>query len=142
MHGGLNCTGNSSFSTICGPDPCPGITKTDLFHKLSNNGLDRLKDFIYAFPTRLLSVNCTYTVWGEWNSCSKTCGGGYKARTRFVSEEPMHNGTCLESMTDIDSCNTELCQGKVLPRKFPLKILLIPLFICQNLTEAAHGPQI
>ena len=33
-------------------------------------------------------------------------------RTRFVSEEPKYNGTCLESMADIDNCNMEPCLGK------------------------------
>ena len=34
------------------------------------------------------------------------CGGGYRVRTRFVEQ-----GTCLELSSDIETCNTELCEG-------------------------------
>ena len=56
-------------------------------------------------------VNCTWTAWGSFGQCSKTCGGGYKVRTRFVDQEEMYNGTCLEPASDIENCNSQLCEG-------------------------------
>lgn len=53
--------------------------------------------------------NCTYNSWGNWGSCSKTCGNsGTKDRSRSVKWYPRNNGTdCIAS----DQKETSSCPG-------------------------------
>merc|ERR1719219_2155252 len=49
--------------------------------------------------------------WGSYGSCSKTCGGGTKTRTRSCdSPQPQHGGqTCPGQASESASCNTNSC---------------------------------
>ena len=53
--------------------------------------------------------DCTYNSWGNWGSCSKTCGNrGSKDRSRSVKWYPRNNGTeCIAS----DKKETSSCPG-------------------------------
>ena len=57
-------------------------------------------------------VDCEWDVFGEWISCSKTCGGGEKSRTRSVKTIEQNGGNpCNGEATEIQSCNTDSCPG-------------------------------
>jgi hypothetical protein len=48
--------------------------------------------------------------WGNWDACSKTCGGGLKIREWEVSNDEMDGGTCVNrGKTEDASCNTQAC---------------------------------
>ena len=48
--------------------------------------------------------------WGNWDACSKTCGGGLKIREWEVSKDEMDGGTCVNrGKTEDASCNTQAC---------------------------------
>ena len=54
--------------------------------------------------------------WGRWSaygSCSKTCGGGVKERTRkCTSPSPKHGGRkCQGKDRELGSCATNSCPG-------------------------------
>ena len=58
-----------------------------------------------------ISVNGNWNNWSEWSSCSKTCGGGTKTRTRTCTKPaPAHDGAyCGGESTDEQNCNTQSC---------------------------------
>ena len=54
-----------------------------------------------------------YTTWGNWGSCSKTCGGGTQSRSRSCTNpSPLNQGNdCSGPASDSQDCNTQLCGG-------------------------------
>ena len=59
-----------------------------------------------------ISVNCQWGEWGDFTSCTKTCGEGRKIRYRVVYQEAMHGGdACLGNSTDIQTCKERDCPG-------------------------------
>ena len=56
-------------------------------------------------------VNCQ---WSDWNydSCSKTCGGGVHTKTRSKTIEEVNGGTCNGAASMVESCNNYLCPGE------------------------------
>ncbi len=57
--------------------------------------------------------------WSEWStfsSCSVTCGGGVKIRTRQCNSPVSSHASlpCSGSTTDVLACNTAPCGGTIL----------------------------
>ncbi|XP_078326862.1 coadhesin-like [Crassostrea virginica] len=79
--GGSYCSGSSSSSTSCNTHNCP--------------------------------IHGGYTSWTSWGSCSKTCGGGTKSRSRTCTNPaPAYGGndcSSLGSTSSSTSCNTHNC---------------------------------
>lgn len=50
--------------------------------------------------------NCQVTQWGDWGSCSKSCGIGEAVRKRTVRQEPRHGGVVCPSLTDYKWCGS------------------------------------
>ena len=62
--------------------------------------------------TKGCPVNCEWGPYGEWSSCSKTCGEGEKYRTRLVSQPASNDGQpCEGEATETMSCNETQCPG-------------------------------
>ncbi|XP_069105032.1 SCO-spondin-like [Argopecten irradians] len=78
-HGGANCAGSSSNSESCNTHPCP--------------------------------IDGGWSSWGSYGSCSVTCAGGVKSRTRSCTNPaPQHGGaSCGNDDTSSGSCNTHPC---------------------------------
>lgn len=60
--------------------------------------------------------NCTWTGWGEWSSCSRSCGVGQQQRIRtFLS--PGTNGSWCEDILGGNQeqrfCNIKPCRGQL-----------------------------
>ena len=50
--------------------------------------------------------------WGEWSSCSKTCGGGDQTRTRTIKQKEEFLGVpCEGDMSEARSCGIDQCPG-------------------------------
>ena len=50
---------------------------------------------------------------GEWSTCSKTCGNGEKSRTRQVATPASNGGqNCEGDATEIMACNDVTCPGR------------------------------
>ena len=61
---------------------------------------------------RIILVDCEWDDFGEWTSCSKTCGGGQQSRSRAIKVEAENGGKeCTGSVTDTKLCNTQECIG-------------------------------
>ncbi len=53
--------------------------------------------------------NCAQSEWSGWSSCSATCGGGFRTRTRTVVEEPETGGRPCGPAEETDTCSNEPC---------------------------------
>ena len=67
--------------------------------------------------TKLYSiVDCTWTPYGDWTDCSRTCGGGVRHATREILQVPDHGGkTCEGSALKTETCNEQNCPGNYKP---------------------------
>jgi hypothetical protein len=54
--------------------------------------------------------DCVVGVWSSWTSCSATCGGGRRERTRVVTQMPAGSGAaCPLDLTQSEQCGTQAC---------------------------------
>jgi len=68
--------------------------------KMDACSVDDNQRFLWA-PIR----SCKWSEWGEWNSCTTTCGTGTKLRYRFVAEQAENGGRdCKGPSTVADQC--------------------------------------
>jgi len=54
-------------------------------------------------------VDCVVSEWSPFSKCTKQCGGGVQARTRFTITQPKHGGLPCSSVQEERSCGTESC---------------------------------
>lgn len=65
-----------------------------------------------AEPPR--TIDCAFMDWGEWTSCSTTCGGGWQAQMRRVRQHSEHGGRpCTGVMRRVAPCNTHACSEEL-----------------------------
>lgn len=62
---------------------------------------------IVTETTTTTGVPCILTEWSDWSPCSRTCGIGYKIRTRNASSTI---GCENEQLTEHQSCINRRCQ--------------------------------
>lgn len=56
------------------------------------------------------AVDCAWGEYGEWSTCSATCGGGTRTRTRDEATAASNGGdACPGSNTDTEDCSTDAC---------------------------------
>ena len=59
------------------------------------------------------ALNCTWSTWTIFSTCSHSCGGGTKYRTRNRQiANSLRQDWLPKTETDIQPCNTENCIGK------------------------------
>ena len=56
-----------------------------------------------------VSVNCKWSAWTAWDSCSATCGGGVRLRSRFVKEAAKNGGSCGGDAVESKACGITAC---------------------------------
>lgn len=67
----------------------------------------------WSEPSKSSQLDCRFTDWSEWSSCSSTCGKGIRTRTRsFVDEQAQSNGCSQENLIEKEVCLSE-CIGNV-----------------------------
>ena len=110
FYGGNACTGLSSESASCNTNICPG--KFAIFGVKSSKGdPNALRTRLNAFVL-LFSVDCTWSAWGPWSTCSKTCDSGSMTRSRSTNG-PFHGGiACSGLSSESAPCNTNSCPGR------------------------------
>ena len=55
------------------------------------------------------SEDCVWGSWSEFSTCSNSCGGGTKTRTRQKIGKEKFGGLCKGSNQDTTYCNTQEC---------------------------------
>ena len=62
----------------------------------------------------LFIVDGGYSEWSKFGACSKTCGKGFKLRSRTCDNpSPLHGGkSCVGPNVDTNSCKIKECPGK------------------------------
>ena len=75
-------------------------------------------------------VDCVWNEYGEWSSCTKTCGGGTRFRSRSKHIEDSNGGDkCTGSERQDEDCNNDECIG----------ILVDYIFCFEILARVMHG---
>ena len=60
-------------------------------------------------------VDCIWSPWNEWTSCSETCGDGSRSKERLVVQESANNGTpCYGQPIKNKSCKIIDCPSMLL----------------------------
>jgi hypothetical protein len=54
-------------------------------------------------------VDCKVAQWGTFTACTKTCGGGIKARERKVLDKEQHGGADCGLLSETLACNEAAC---------------------------------
>ena len=54
-------------------------------------------------------VNCEWSSWISSSSCTKTCGGGTRHETRYITSTEKHGGTCSGTSKRTRDCNNKSC---------------------------------
>lgn len=58
-------------------------------------------------------VDCMWSSWEEWSTCSKSCGGGKRSskRTSNQSRQLIEGDDCPAEDTREEQCNVNPCPG-------------------------------
>jgi hypothetical protein len=60
-----------------------------------------------------LTVDCEFSEWEDWESCSVTCGTGTQTRIRFVQTPASGGGRpCKEKRKERQPCVATVCPGE------------------------------
>jgi len=87
-----------------GGDACTGSVKTT---KPCENTTESSDNYDHG------ELDCKWSDWVEWTSCSRKCDGGHKTRTRRVTNETQYGGTgCSGSLETTSPCNEKACADK------------------------------
>ena len=57
-------------------------------------------------------IDCQWGTWDEWTTCTQSCGGGERERSRSEIQSELNGGKeCEGNHTETKSCNEDSCPG-------------------------------
>ena len=87
----------------------------------------------FCVRSLVFPIHGGYTKWNNWTSCSQTCGGGLKQRSRSCTNpRPANKGrncSVLGPATETKRCRTQRCPGKVVSLHLSLYIRTVSDFL-------------
>lgn len=66
--------------------------------------------------------NCVPEAWGSWGSCSKSCNGGRRTRTRGILHPSWAGGTSCSNFEEEEPCNDHCCPIDCIPADWSLHL--------------------
>ncbi|KAK3095360.1 hypothetical protein FSP39_013702 [Pinctada imbricata] len=136
QHGGQDCTGASDEVQDCNTHDCPidgGFTDWSVWSTCSatcgsgtksrtrtctnpapqHGGQDCVGDTSEdtACNTNACSVDGSWGDWSQWGTCTKSCDGGQRSRTRVCDNPAPSSGgqDCIGTSSMFEDCNTTAC---------------------------------
>ena len=67
--------------------------------------------FLSMYLNMSISVDCSWNSWQSWSSCTKSCGGGTKKKTRTKNDAVCGGAACTGNAVEFLNCNTHCCAG-------------------------------
>ncbi|PFH35883.1 hypothetical protein BESB_055340 [Besnoitia besnoiti] len=101
----------TSCSVTCGVGKQVRTREIKTEARFGGQPCENLEDSIDCMAEVLCVDDCEVTDWGEWSSCSATCGGGVRKRGRQVLKPPSNGGRPCPPLTDFDACGLASCHG-------------------------------
>ena len=111
-HGGEDCVGEDEEKEDCNNHQCPSTLSAGDIVKIVKAGTDIAKDLVgtgLKFYSEVRSVDGTWSSYGAWSSCTVTCGGGKKTRTRTCEGRENGGKQCQGESVLESPCNTQAC---------------------------------
>nr|CAB3262201.1 uncharacterized protein LOC100178652 [Phallusia mammillata] len=93
-------------------DLCAGITRTisgGFYFYFLKTSMNRTTDARSTSYTMTCKENPGWAQWSTWTSCTVTCGGGTKKRTRFCDGDAPGSEVCKGSVEEVETCRTGRC---------------------------------
>ncbi|XP_045169863.2 thrombospondin-1-like [Mercenaria mercenaria] len=136
-HGGLDCIGDKAQTKQCHKQLCPvhggwsawkawgtcsvtcGIGIQRRQRTCTNPAPQRFGDHCFglSLDDRLcMSIACSnggWTAWRSWGSCSITCGGGFRSRSRTCTNPitSLSGKHCKGDTIQVGACSNTVCKG-------------------------------
>lgn len=105
----------TSSSNLCIGDVC--LTKADILRIKSGAAVAApattttavAKPATTTAVAKPAPIDCKVGSWSAWSTCTKTCGGGTKTRTRKITQQPANGGAACPPLSESQPCNTQAC---------------------------------
>lgn len=62
-----------------------------------------------ACNTQVCAEDCSVSEWGDWTTCTKSCGTGSQTRTRSVDRDTAYGGKRCPKLSSSRDCNSYAC---------------------------------
>lgn len=99
------CAGREGLCKACGHNmACCKISMSDFIPACAGSGCHKFHCCVQA------RIDCAWAEWSSWRSCSKSCGGGKKGRSRRVKTQAHGGGKpCKGKDYEATECNSQRC---------------------------------
>ena len=103
-----SCSGVSVDERLCNSNACPG----------GCGNVTVMTHTVCFLPKGLFTAEASWSTWGSWSSCTKTCGRGRSDRYRSCSG----GSTCPGDGSEARWCNNNSCPGHLTKQSYlPVK---------------------
>ena len=85
-------------------------------------------------------VDCKWSEYGEWTTCSKTCGGGIRTSERIVVQNMSYGGIdCTGDPLRKEDCNMEVCPSMAVYKRNQRGFKIFNLFLILIISTENSG---